>query len=69
MKTETLHRAEGNEVWKFKHPSCNRSLPLLPCAAACPALGIHINTKELQRGACVWGRRSTVNCFILQQTA
>lgn len=50
METETLHCAEGNEIWKFKHLNFSLSLPLSPCAGECPALGVHMKAKEQQRG-------------------
>lgn len=50
METETLHRAEGNEIWKCKHPNFSLGLPLTPCAGECPALGVHIKPTGLPGG-------------------
>lgn len=45
METETLHRAEGNEIWKCKHHSLSLRLSLSPWAGQCPALGVHMKPK------------------------
>lgn len=50
METETLHRVEGNEIWKSQPPNFSLSLPLSPCAGECPALGVHTEPRRGVRG-------------------